>query len=245
MEIDCIRICLWSGPRNISTALMYAFAQRSDTRVFDEPLYAHYLSKTEARHYHPGAEEVIAKMENDGETVVRELILGDHDKPVVFFKHMTHHLVDLDWRFLADTVNIILTRDPREVLPSFAKQVRQPALHDVGYQQQLALLNYLQSQGQPPLVLDARKTLINPRLVLMQLCKQIGIPFEEVMLSWHSGPRVEDGVWAKYWYHNLHHSTGFQPYRHKTEPFPEYLQPLLVECQPYYDQLTGVAIAVG
>ena len=125
------RICLWSGPRNISTALMYSFAQRSDTAVFDEPLYAHYLSKTAAREYHPGAEQVIAEMENDGEKVVRDLILGNHDAPVLFFKHMTHHLNDLDWGFMQQTVNIILTRDPYDMLPSYAKQVEQHALHDV------------------------------------------------------------------------------------------------------------------
>lgn len=243
MKKDCVRICLWSGPRNISTALMYAFAQRNDTHVFDEPLYGHYLSKTEARQYHPGAEEIMANMENDGEKVVQQLVLGNHDAPVVFFKNMTHHLVDLDWGFLESTVNIILTRDPREVLPSFAKQIQQPALHDVGYQQQLALLNYLRIRGHKPLVLDARKTLLNPRQVLMQLCQQIGIPFEEAMLNWHAEPRAEDGVWAKYWYHNLHHSTGFQPYKPKSERFPKYLQPLLVECQPYYEQLARVAIA--
>jgi len=243
MKEDCIRICLWSGPRNISTALMYAFAQRSDTRVFDEPLYAHYLSKTKARHYHPGADEVLATMENNGQKVVQELILGDHETPVVFFKNMAHHLVDLDWGFLESVVNVILTRDPQEVLPSFVKQVPQPALRDVGYEQQLALLNYLLARGHKPLVLDARKTLSDPRRMLTQLCARIGIPFEETMLSWQAGPRVEDGIWAKYWYHNLHRSTGFQPYQPKTASFPDYLQPLLAECQPYYEQLIELALA--
>jgi len=224
---------------------MYAFAQRSDTRVFDEPLYAHYLSKTKARHYHPGADEVLATMENDGQKVVREFILGDYETPVVFFKNMAHHLVDLDWDFLEAVVNIILIRDPQEVLPSFAKQVPRPALRDVGYEQQLALLSYLQERGHKPLVLDARRTLLDPRRVLTELCMQIGISFEETMLSWQAGPRAEDGVWAKYSYHNLHHSTGFQPYHPKTEPFPAHLQPLLVECRPYYEQLAEVALAAG
>src|SRR5919109_1805534 len=103
MKGDIVRICLWSGPRNLSTALMYSFAQRDDTVVYDEPLYAHYLSKTPARAYHPGAEEGIATMENDGQKVVDELILGDHDTPVVFFKHMTHHLFELDRGFLDHT----------------------------------------------------------------------------------------------------------------------------------------------
>lgn len=236
------RICLWSGPRNISTALMYSFAQRGDTAVFDEPLYAHYLSKTPARDYHPGAKEVIATMENDGEKVVRDLILGNQDAPVLFFKHMTHHLNDLDWGFMRQTVNVILTRDPVDMLPSYARQVAQPALHDVGYALHLALLDYLRIIGQEPPVLDSRQTLLNPRGVLRKLCDQIGVSFDEAMLSWQAGARPEDGSWAKYWYHSLHRSTGFQPYAPKTEPFPEQLRPLLAECQPYYDKLAALAI---
>ncbi len=236
------RICLWSGPRNISTALMYSFAQRKDTAVFDEPLYAHYLSKTPAREYHPGAEEVIATMENDGEKVVQTLILGNHDAPVLFFKHMTHHLNDLDWGFMQQTVNVILTRDPFDMLPSYAKQVAQPGLHDVGYALHLELLDYLQSIGQTPPVLDSKQTLLNPRGVLSQLCDQIGIPFDEAMLSWPAGARPEDGSWAKYWYHTLHRSTGFQKYRQKEGEFPEHLRPLLAECQPYYEKLATLAI---
>ena len=140
MSTRVVRICLWSGPRNISTALMYSFAQRDDTVVYDEPLYAHYLSKTPAREYHPGAEEVIATMENDGEKVVHELILGDQPKPVAFFKHMTHHLINLDLAFLSETVNVLLTRgcaDPG-VLPGPGQcgHPRRPAgrrLYDDGF----------------------------------------------------------------------------------------------------------------
>lgn len=236
------RICLWSGPRNVSTALMYSFAQRNDCAVFDEPLYAHYLSKTPARAYHPGAEEVIATMENDGEKVVRDLILGDFDKPVVFFKHMTHHLVNLDLSFLAETINVLLTRDPVDMLPSYAVQVEKPTLLDVGYKQHIELLNRLQSLGQNPPVLDSKQILLNPKKVLSELCERIGIPFQEAMLSWEAGARPEDGSWAKYWYKSVHESTGFGKYVQKTEPFPESLKPLLDECKPYYEQLNALAI---
>lgn len=236
------RICLWSGPRNISTALMYAFAQRDDTTVFDEPLYAHYLSKTPAREYHPGADQVIAEMENDGEIVVRNLILGDHQTPVAFFKHMTHHLIQLDWTFLDDTVNILLTRDPVDMLPSYGAVVEQPTLADVGYAYHVKLLDYLQSRGQTPAVLDSKQVLLNPRGVLATLCDHIGIPFSEKMLSWQAGARPEDGSWAKYWYASVHRSTGFSPYRSKTEPFPAHLAPLLAECRPYYEKLAALAI---
>jgi Sulfotransferase domain len=239
---DIKRICLWSGPRNVSTALMYSFAQRTDCQVFDEPLYAHYLSKTPAREYHPGAEEVIATMKNDGEKVVRDLILGDFDKPVVFFKHMTHHLVNLDLGFLSKTVNVLLTRDPVDMLPSYAAQVEKPTLLDVGYKQHIELLNYLQSIGQNPPVLDSRQILLDPKKVLSELCQRIDIPFEEAMLRWKAGARLEDGSWAKHWYKSVHQSTGFGKYVQKSEPFPESLKPLLQECRPYYEQLNAMAI---
>lgn len=240
--MSALRICLWSGPRNISTALMYSFAQRSDTVVYDEPLYAHYLSKTPARDYHPGADEVIRTMENDGEKVVRDLILGYHPKPVAFFKHMTHHLHQLDLTFLSQTVNVLLTRDPVEMLPSFAVQIKKPNLGDVGYKAHIELLNYLHSIGQTPPVLDSKQVLHNPRKVLGELCQNIGIPFQEAMLSWKAGARPEDGTWAKYWYQSVHHSTGFGKYSQKSEPFPESLKPLLEECIPLYEQLSRLAI---
>lgn len=240
---DCRRICLWSGPRNISTALMYSFAQRKDTQVFDEPLYAHYLSKTEARNYHPGAEEVIAAQENDGEKVVRKLILGKHDSAIVFFKMMTHHLHQLDRSFLAKTRNVILIRDPKEMLVSYVNQVAAPTLADVGYRANAELYDELRKIGKAPVVLDARQTLLNPGKVLAELCNAIGIEFDERMLKWQPGARPEDGVWAKYWYQNVHESSGFQPYQPKKKPLPKHLNTLLEECQPYYDKLSLLAIS--
>lgn len=235
------RICLWSGPRNVSTALMYSFAQRKDTRVYDEPLYAHYLAQTDAVEYHPGAEEVLASMENDGNKVV-DMMLGPHDTAVVFFKHMTHHLVNLDLGFLKDTINVILTRDPREMLPSIAKVINNPRPRDLGYEAHFLLLEELNRIGQEPLVLDAKNILMDPEGVLSKLCERIGIPFDKAMLTWEAGPRPEDGVWAKYWYANVHRSRGFQSYRPKQEPFPNDLQSLLDESNPIYARLKDMAI---
>ncbi len=230
------RINLWSGPRNISTATMYAFAQRTDTCVYDEPLYAHYLRNTSADEYHPGAEEILADMENDGKKVI-EMMRGTHDQPIAFFKQMTHHLIDLDWLFIDEMTNLILTRDPVDMLPSYAQQVATPTMMDVGYTAHLELIEYLQKIDQEIIVLDARKVLENPQKVFTQLCEKIKIPFDAAMLNWSAGPRPEDGIWAKYWYKNVHQSTGFGEYRKKTEPFPEKLKPLLAQCQPVYDQL--------
>lgn len=238
--MSTMRINVWSGPRNVSTALMYAFAQRSDTRVVDEPLYGHYLRVSGAPH--PGAEEVMAHMCTDAETVIREVILGPCDRPILFLKQMAHHLQGVDRGFLAQTVNVLLIRDPVEMLPSLAENLAEPTLRDTGLAIQSELYHELRALGQDPPVLDARQLLLDPRRVLSVLCQRLGIPFEEAMLTWPAGPRPEDGIWAQYWYHNVHRSTGFLPYRAKKTPFPERLRPLLEECRPHYDMLAAVAI---
>ncbi len=236
-----IRINLWSGPRNISTALMYSFAQRTDCTVFDEPLYAHYLANTNAKTYHPGSDEILSTMENDGNKVIA-MMKGPHPSPIAFFKQMTHHLIQLDWSFMDDMINIILTRNPVEMLPSYVEQVEQPSLQDVGYAAHIELLNYLKQKRQKIIVLDGKNVLLNPRKVLSELCSTINIPFDENMLLWEAGERPEDGCWAKYWYKNVHQSTGFAPYRPKTAPFPKHLENLLEECRPYYEQLRELSI---
>lgn len=230
------RICLWSGPRNISTALMYSFAQRNDTLVYDEPLYAHYLKNTNANEYHPGADVVLSQMENDGEKVI-QMMQSNSEYPVLFFKHMTKHLLDLDFGFMKDMVNIMLTRNPVEMLPSFAKVIPNPSMEDVGYKKHVELLSYFKNNKIEYVVLDSKKVLLNPEKVLTKLCERIGIPFQKAMLQWEAKPRKEDGSWAKYWYKNIHNSTGFIAYQPKTENFPHELQPLLNECTPYYDKL--------
>ncbi len=234
------RICVWSGPRNVSTALMYSFAQRADTRVVDEPLYAHYLRATGV--VHPGREEVLAAMESDGEAVVREVILGPCDRPLLFMKQMAHHLVDLDLAFLDRTLNVLLVRDPVEMLPSLRHQIPRPTLRDTGLATQARLLADLRRRGQDPTVLDARELLLDPPGVLAALCQRLEVPFREAMLSWPAGARPEDGVWAPHWYRNVHRSTGFVPYRPKTEAFPPALAPLLEECRPYYRDLFRSAL---
>jgi len=237
--MNSLQLSMWSGPRNLSTAIMYSFAQRVDTRVVDEPLYGHYLRVSGANH--PGAEEVMAVMDCDGERVAQNIIVGATGKPIIFFKNMAHHLVNLEWDFLKQTTNILLTRDPYDMLPSLAKNIT-PTLKDTGYDIQVEILDFLTELGQSPPILDSRELLKNPRAVLGQLCNQLGIPFDERMLSWPAKPRLEDGIWAKYWYHGVHHSTGFAPYKSKVITFPENLQSLLEICRPYYERLSQHAI---
>lgn len=233
-------ICLWSGPRNVSTALMYSFAERPDTRVVDEPLYGHFLRETGS--VHPGREEVLANVDCDGNKVMRELLAPSPDNPeILFIKQMTHHLVEIDERFTEQTENVFLIRDPEQMLPSLTIQVPHATLADTGFKMQWELYQQLESAGQSPSVIDARELLLDPRSVLHQLCERLRIPFLETMLSWAPGPRAEDGTWAPHWYHAVHQSTGFSPYRHK-EDFPERLAPLLNECAPWYEALYERAI---
>ncbi|MGA7305635.1 MAG: hypothetical protein WBW88_12225 [Rhodothermales bacterium] len=237
---DIRRICLWSGPRNVSTAVLYAFAQRADTRIVDEPLYGHYLRVSGATH--PGRDEVMAAQNCAGEEVVRDIILGATDRSVLFVKQMAHHLVDLDLSFLERTQNVFLIRDPAEMLPSLVNQIPNPDLRDTGLALQVDLYDRLIGLGRRPAVMDARLLLLDPRGVLTRLCGMLGLEFSPSMLSWPEGGLPEDGVWAPHWYHNIHRSTGFAPYRPKTDPFPERLRPLLDACRPYYEYLLQHAI---
>jgi hypothetical protein len=231
---------MWSGPRNVSTAIMYAFAQRPDTRVVDEPLYAHYLRVSGAQH--PGRDEILAAMNGDGAAVVRDLILGPCGRDVLFIKSMSHHLADLDHDFLSDLINIFLIRDPIEMLPSLINQIPKPSLRDTALKTQVDLLHELRDLGQDPIIIDSKELLLSPNRILRQLCDHVELEFDESMLNWPVGPLPDDGVWAKHWYHNVHESTGFQKYRAKSEPFPNWLLPVLQECKPCYDELYSHAL---
>jgi len=219
---------------------MYSFAQRSDTRVVDEPLYAHYLKLSGAEH--PGRETVLENSDCNAKRVIRDVILGEVDQPVLFLKQMAHHLLDVPRDFMAHTCNLILTRDPHEVLPSLSVQLGIPNLSDTGYRIQTELLADLGSRGQQVQVLDARELLLNPPAVLAELSQRIGIDFEPAMLEWSAGPRDFDGIWAPWWYQNVHRSTGFIPYAEKSMEFPEQLEKLLTECLPHYEILHSAAI---
>jgi hypothetical protein len=219
---------------------MYSFAQREDAAVFDEPLFGYFLQKTGV--WRPSREEVLATMELDPDKVMEKVFDAQYSVPVSFTKNMANHLVGLDFSLLKKYTNVILTRDPRDMLPSFNVQIDRPTLLDTAYQIQVEILDYLVAHGLPIVVVDSKKVLQNPRAMLSELCHRIDIPFDESMLSWKPGARKEDGVWAKYWYDSVHKSEGFAPYMAKEKRIPSALNKLLKECQPYYQRLASFGL---
>lgn len=234
---------MWSGPRNISTAMMRAWGNRSDAFVCDEPLYAHYLHVTGKQH--PGADEVIAHGETDAGKVTAWLtgpIPGG--KAVLFQKHMTHHLLpQMDWTWLTKVTNCFLIRDPRDVLLSYAKIIGSATATDTGFPQQLAIYNWVSArQRTPPPILDARDVQNRPRELLGLLCDCVGVPFEEAMLSWAPGLRPTDGVWAKHWYKEVATSTGFRPYPSRAGSVPPEMNVVFEECMACYEKLHALRL---
>ncbi|MEQ8713618.1 MAG: sulfotransferase family protein [Cyclobacteriaceae bacterium] len=233
-------IHLISGPRNLSTALMYSFAQRADTTVVDEPFYAHYLVSTGMDH--PGGAETIRSMSAD--TVAIQKSFFEFDKtPVLFLKDMAHHLIDMDLSFLDRVTNLFLIRDPHQLIASFAQVIPTPTMQDIGLAQEWALFEQIsQANGKPPVVLDSGDLLADPELMLPKLCAALDLPTDMSMASWPAGARPEDGVWAKYWYKGVHNSTGFARRESSTRELPDQCQPLYQEALPYYQKLSEFAI---
>ncbi|MBX7042636.1 MAG: sulfotransferase family protein [Ignavibacteria bacterium] len=236
------RICLWSSPRNISTALMYSFAQRSDTQVVDEPLYGHYLRVTGADH--PGRDEIISSMISDGEKVISDLILGGFESDILFMKQMTHHLVDIDRSFLSEVENVLLIRDPKRIISSYNQVMPSVNMNDIGVRMQYELFNELNERGIGVTVIDSGEILRDPGKALQILCETVGIGFQKEMLSWNAGPRPEDGIWAKHWYANVHQSTGFAGGEINSREVPDNLKELYRECLEYYRELFNHSIRV-
>lgn len=234
------RIAMWSGPRTISTALMRSWESRPDTVVVDEPLYAYYLAETGLDH--PGRATILAGQPTDWRVVADALTGPVPDgAPIFYQKHMAHHLlpgVGRDW--LEGLRHAFLLREPRAMLVSLAKVIPSPRVEDTGLPQQVELFERVAaSTGTAPPVIDSHDVLADPDGQLRALCAALGVPFHPAMLSWASGPRATDGVWAPIWYANVERSTGFDPPRPdgEAEPVPEHLKAVLEQCQTYYARL--------
>ena len=232
-------INLISGPRNVSTALMYSFAQRTDTAVADEPFYAVYLSKSGVQH--PGAEEVLKVLPLD-EWQVKSQLSSIREKPVLFVKNMAHHMEVLEEPLIEGAINIFLIRDPRQILASYAEVIAHPVMRDIGIAYQYALFTSLRAQGRQPIVVDSSILLDRPSKVLANLCERCGLAFQERMLRWQAGPKPYDGVWAKHWYVNVHNTTSFTKQTTSSRPLPNHLHNLCAEAREFYEKLLPFSV---
>ncbi len=233
-----VRLAVWSGPRNISTALMRSWENRSDCHVVDEPLYAYYLAETGLNH--PAREEVIAAGETSWQVVVADLT-GPTDG-VYYQKHMTHHLIpQLPREWIASVTNVLLIRDPAQVVASYVRSRADVVAEDIGLVQQSEL--YDQLGGSAP-VIDSADFLQNPEDYLRWLCAYAGIEFTPTMLRWPAGPRDSDGVWAPYWYDAVLVSTCFEPYRRREVELHGPALEAAERSRPHYERLRAVRIVL-
>jgi Sulfotransferase domain len=233
-----VRIAMWSGPRNISTAMMRAWGNRDDTVVIDEPFYACYLKTTGKKH--PGAEEVIAAGETDWRKVVARLTGPiSKGKQIFFQKHMTHHLLpEMDREWLGAVTNCFLIRDPREVINSYIKKGEDPAIEDLGFVQQAEIFDFIRTRSNAvPPVVDAKDVLQNPEGTLRLLCEAVGVEFSKSMLSWPPGLRDTDGIWARHWYGEVAKTTSFQSYHPTQYEVPQRFREIYERCRECYERL--------
>ena len=238
-----VRVCLWSGPRNLSTAMMRSFGARADTHVSDEPFYAAYLAASGARH--PMRDAVLAAHETDPEAVARACAGAAPDgAPLSYQKQMVHHLLDGFPRgWMAACRHAFLIRDPARVIASYAAKAEAPVtLADVGYAQQAALWDEVASlTGEVPVVVDADRLLANPEEQLRRLCGGLDVPFDPAMLSWAPGPRPTDGAWAPHWYASIEAASGFGPPPGPPPPLPAGLREVEAAARPLYGRLARYA----
>lgn len=236
--VQSVRIAMWSGPRNISTAMMRAWGNRVDTFVVDEPFYAYYLGATGKKH--PVADVVIVSGETDWRKIVAQLTGPvPNGKRIFFQKQMAHHLLpDVDREWLGGVTNCFLIRDPREVIASYVKKREDPLLQDLGFMQQVEIFDFVRTRTSsiPPIV-DAKDVLENPEPMLRLLSESVGVEFSQSMLSWPAGLRETDGVWAGHWYREVAKTTSFQPYRPRHAEVPTHLREIYDRCRECYKRL--------
>jgi hypothetical protein len=236
-------IAMWSGPRNLSTAMMYSFAARGDCAVWDEPFYAAYLALTGLDH--PMRAEIIAAGEVDPARVARACVAPPVEEKALFYqKHMTHHMVPgvpRDW--MAGCTNVFLIRHPARVIASYAQKREAPTLADLGFTQQAELFDAEADRlGHAPVVIDSATIRADPRAALTRLCAALTIPFTPAMLHWTPGPKPYDGAWAPHWYNAVHRSTGFDAAEGPLPDLPGVYRSLAEAAMPAYSRLARHAI---
>ena len=230
------RIAMWSGPRNLSTAMMYSFAARGDCKVVDEPFYAAYLAETGADH--PMRTEILGSQSTDPVEVAKTL-KTPVSEPVFYQKHMTHHMLD-GWptEWMTDLCHVFLIRHPARVIASYARKREAPNLDDIGFAQQAAIFD----QVADPIVVDSSDIRANPPKMLQKLCDRIGIEWTPKMLSWPQGGHAADGVWAAHWYGAVHRSTGFDSAEPDIPELAADYADLAQAAMPFYERLAAAKI---
>lgn len=236
-----MRLAVWSGPRNLSTALMYSFAQRPDCTVRDEPFYAAYLAATGLRH--PLRDAVLAAGQTDPAAVADDLCRDPGPGRIAYQKHMVHHLLPaFPTRWMAGCAHVLLIRHPARVAASYTAKRAAPDAHDLGFPQQAFLLDLLAGLGQRPVIIDAGRLRADPAGVLARLCRTLGVSPCDRMLSWVPGPKPYDGAWAPHWYDAVHRSTGFAPPEGPLPRLDGPLMPLIEAALPAYQTLLAEAL---
>ena len=233
-----IRIAMWSGPRNISTAMMRSWENRPDTMVVDEPFYACYLAATKSPH--PYFDEILASQSQDFSTVAKQLTQQQEDCAFYYQKHMTHHMLDdADLSWTADMLHCFLIRNPAEVVNSYTNSRGVCSANDIGIIRQAELYQEISAiSGQTIPVLDSNDVLKDPEQMLQKLCQALSVPFDNAMLQWPTGRRNSDGVWASHWYHNVEKSTSFAPFQEKAFTLSKQQKQVVEQVMPSYQLLT-------
>ena len=232
-----MRIACWSGPRNISTALMRSWSSRKDSFVSDEPFYAYYLKEQQLKH--PMYKEIIEHYPNKYENVITSLTSEiPNSKEHWYQKHMAHHLIDLsniDW--IKNFENCILIRHPKDVINSYLKKNILTHVDELGYPQQYKIMRYLDSIGKKFIVIDSNILLSNPKKILSQWCSSIDLEFDISMLKWEKGNHPQDGIWWKHWYDNVITTTHFQKFSANQSELDKKYQSIYDEALDYYNKL--------
>ena len=233
------RIAMWSGPRNISTAMMRAWENRPDSGVVDEPFYACYLTATGIQH--PMQKEVLASQSSDWDEVIERQLQAELPAgiSIQYQKHMTQHMVtDIDPAWFASVKHAFLIRHPAQVVASYGVKRGSVTAEDIGFAQQQKLYDQARQLSDQELpIIDANDVLTDPAACLQKLCERLKVPFHHNMLSWPPGPRDSDGVWAAHWYNSVEQSTGFGAYHEKEVELNEQEQGVVAQCMPFYEQM--------
>lgn len=237
-----MKIAMWSGPRNLSTALMYSFAAREDMTALDEPFYAHYLAQTGLAH--PMRKDVLASQPQDAQTVAASLLAPDTTSHA-YHKHMTQHMLpSVPRKWMKEVTNVFLIRHPARVLASWSNKHSELSLSDIGFTQQSDLLDTVIELGQKPIVIDSADIRSAPRDSLIALCSHIELDWDPAMLSWETGPKPYDGVWASHWYDAAHRSTSFASAEGPLPELPLDLAALNEKALPLYERLAALKISI-